>query len=74
MEFFYRSDHVRNVFDHVNRSDLAEGRVLEREREVVEIGDHIRIGIKVPIDPDGARIFFDPAAYVEYPVGEIRSR
>jgi hypothetical protein len=74
MKFFNCTNDVRNVFDEVDGADLAKRRVSEWEREVVKIGDHVRIGIDVPIDSDRAWVFFDPTAYIEYPVREVGRR
>src|SRR5437764_836806 len=59
VKFFDRAHYVGHMFDHVNSPDLAKGRVFEREREVVEIGNHIRIRVDVPIDSDCPWIFLD---------------
>lgn len=74
VEFLDGPDNIRYVFDEMDCADLTEGTVPEREREVVEVGDDISIGVRVPIDPDCARIFVDPAAYIEYPLARTIRR
>jgi hypothetical protein len=69
MELLDRPNHIRYVFDQMDRTNFAKGTVPEREREVVKIGNYVSIGVRVPIDPDRARIFLNPAAYIEYPLG-----
>lgn len=71
MEFFDGPYDVGNVFDQVDRTDFSKGTVLKREREVVKIGNDVGIGVRIPIDPDSAWIFLDPAADVENTVAYI---
>lgn len=68
MEFLDRPDHVRDVLYEMNGADFTKGTIQEREREVVKVGNYVRIGVGVPIDPDCAWVFLDAAAYIEYPV------
>ena len=74
MEFLYGPDDVRDMFDQVDRADFTKARVLKREREVIEIRDHVGIRVNVPINSDCARMLLDSTADVKYPVGEIGRR
>jgi len=74
MEFLYRPDDVGDMFDQVDRTDFTKARVLKREREVIEIRDHVGIGVNVPINSDCTRILLDSTTHVKYPVGEIGRR
>ena len=49
MKLLHRADHVSHVFNHVNGPDLAKGTVYEREREVVQVRDHVGAGIWIPV-------------------------
>lgn len=74
VELFHRSNHVRHVFDEVDGTNFAKRAVLERKREVVQIRNHVGIGVYVPIYSDCARIFIDPAADVKYRAARMISR
>lgn len=65
-EFFHGLDHVGDVFDDMCGTNLAEGAVAKRKREMIEVGHDIGTGVRVPIEPDRARKFVDAAADVEY--------
>ena len=66
VEFLDGPDDVRDVLDQMDCADFTKRAVPEGEREMVEIGKYVRIGVRVAVDADCARIFLDPAAYVEY--------
>jgi hypothetical protein len=53
------------MLDEVNRPNFPERALAKWEREVVEIGDHIRSRVNVPIYPNRAGILFDAAADIE---------
>ena len=74
MELLDRPDNIRYMFDEMDCADFAKGTIPEREREVVKIGNYVSIGVRVPIDPDCARIFVNPAAYIEYPLARTIRR
>src|SRR3954447_11418497 len=74
VEFLYCLDDVRDMFDQVNRTDFTKGRVLKWEREVIEIRDHVGIGVNVPIHSDCTRVLLDSTADVKYPVRKIGRR
>ncbi len=72
VDLFHGPDHIRNVFNDMDSSNLAERAVVEREREMIEISDDVSLRIRVAIDADGARIFVNPAANVEDQCSRIR--
>ena len=51
VELFHGADDVSHVFDQVNRTNLSEHAVAEREREMIQIRDHIGPGAWIPIRP-----------------------
>ena len=64
VELFHGPDHIGDMFDDVNGPNFAERAVIKREWKMVEIGNHIRLRIRVAIQADRTRIFVDAAANV----------
>ena len=65
VKLFHRANHIDNMFDHVNRANLAKGVVAERIEIAIKICNYVCPRMNVAIDPDRARIFVDTAAYIE---------
>ena len=65
VELFHGADDVSHVFDQVNRTNLSEHAVAEREREMIQIRDHIGPGAWIPIQAYSAGLFIEPAADIE---------
>ncbi len=66
MKFLNGADDIRDVLDEMDGTDLTKGTVAKRKGEVVKIRDDIRVGVRISINPNCARIFLNAAAYVEY--------
>jgi hypothetical protein len=65
VEFFHRPNHVRNVFNDMNRPNLLEGGIAEGKRIVVQICQNIRLGVGVTVNSDRAGIFVHAAPDIE---------
>ena len=66
VELFHGADDVADVFDDVHGADFAKAGVGEGKRKLVEIGDDVGAGFRIPVESDGAGIFVDAAANVQY--------
>jgi hypothetical protein len=69
MKLLHGANHVGNVLDHVNRTQLGEGAVAKWVRKTVQVAQHIGAGVRVAIHADGAGVFVDSAADVENALG-----
>ena len=49
IELFHGADHVGHVLNDVDRAHFAERTVAEWKGEMIEIGDHIRLGGRIAI-------------------------
>ena len=65
VELFHQVDYVLDMFDHVNRTHLAERIVSKRKWGVIEIGDYVCVCIGISIKADRARVFVDTAADIQ---------
>jgi hypothetical protein len=65
VEFLHGTHDVGDVFDDMDGLEAMEGRVAERVRERVEVGEDIGAAAGVAVEADGAGEFIDPAADIE---------
>lgn len=65
IELFHGADDVANMFDDMNGANFAERAITERERVVVEIGNHIGVGVRIAIKANGARVLINPASNIQ---------
>lgn len=65
MEFLHHLHNIGNVFNDVDRPYFAERIVRKGIGKPVQIRDNIRPSIYIPIQPNCAGIFVNPAANVQ---------
>src|SRR5229473_7817532 len=67
VKLLHGPDHIREVLDDVNRTQLSERVIRERIGDMVEVAQHIGMAVRIPVDADCARRLVDPATDVERP-------
>src|ERR1700761_897627 len=65
VELLHRPDHVSHMLDDVGCPDLPARAIAERKWKSVEVSEHIRARIRVPVKANGARVLVDPASDIE---------
>lgn len=65
VKLLHHPDYVRYVLYDVDRLQTVEGIVLKGIREPIKLDENIRFGVRIAIDPNGARALINAAADVE---------
>src|SRR5208283_671417 len=66
MEFFHGADDVGKMLDHVYGAYGIERVIAEGIREMVQLAEHVGLGARIAVDPDGSWELVDAAAHVEH--------
>lgn len=67
VQLLHGAHDIGDVLDHMDQPHLIERAVSERIRKMVEVADDVGFGALDSIDADCARVFVDPATYIEDP-------
>ena len=65
VKLLHGSDHIRQVLDDMNRSQLGKRVVGKWIRNVVQIAKHIGMAVRIPVDADCPGPLVDPATDIE---------
>lgn len=65
MKLFYSADHIGDMLDDVNGTELMKRVVAKWERKAVEIGNDVCARIWIAIDTNGARMLVQPTADIK---------
>ena len=65
VELFHCPDHVRQMFNDMDGSQLVKAAVAERIREAVQLADDVGGTRRIAVDPDRTWVFANPAADVK---------
>jgi hypothetical protein len=66
VKFLHGPDHIGEVLDDVNGTQLVEGAVGERVGSVVEVAENVGAAVRIPVDADGTRVLIDAAADIKH--------